>query len=141
MRDLYKFTSPKNIVTDTLLHQDKPKNTKVRLVNKKVNKILYGIKGLKEQNTIIDSISQHCSCSINQWQKVCQGLPQSNFIFFRKPIILQQLIMKTYLDGKKFFQVTEVVNTNKQTQLHMLNNCHEAVRNGRYTQIVIIIIY
>ena len=24
-------------------------------------------------------------------------------------------------------------NTNKQTQLHILNNCSEAVRNGRYT--------
>ena len=24
-------------------------------------------------------------------------------------------------------------NTNKQTQLHLLNNCLEAVRNGRYT--------
>ena len=45
------------------------------LVNKTVNKILDDMKGLKEQNTIIDSISQQCSCSlINQWQKVCEGL-------------------------------------------------------------------
>ena len=46
--------------------------------------------GLKEQNAIIDFISQQCSCSsINQWQKVCKGLPQNIFIFVRKAIILQ----------------------------------------------------
>ena len=62
---------------------------KDRLANKTLNKILDDIKELKEQKTIIDSISQQCSCSINQWQKVCEGLPQNNFIFVRKPIILQ----------------------------------------------------
>ena len=89
MRDLYKATAPKNIVPDTLLHQDKPKNPEDRLVNIILNKILDNMKGLKEQNTIIDSISQQCSCSINQWRKVCEGLPQNIFIFVRKPIILQ----------------------------------------------------
>ena len=45
---------------------------------------------LKEQNSNTDSISQQCSCSsINQWQKVCEGLPQIVFIFVRKTIILQ----------------------------------------------------
>ena len=64
IRDLYKATAPKNIEADTLLHQDKPKNPKDRLVK---NKILDDVKGLKEQNTIIDSILQQCSCSsINQ---------------------------------------------------------------------------
>ena len=67
IRDLYKATAPKNIETDALLYQDKPKNPKDRLVNKTVNKILDNMKGLKEQNAIIDSISQQCSCSsINQ---------------------------------------------------------------------------
>ena len=67
MRDLYKATVPKNIEADTLPHQNKPKIPKDRLVNKTVNKILDDMKGLKEQNAIIDSISQQCSCSsINQ---------------------------------------------------------------------------
>ena len=74
---------------DILPHQDKPKNPKNRLVSKTVNKILDGIKGLKEQNTITDFISQQCSCSINQRQKVYEGLPQNIFIFVRKAIILQ----------------------------------------------------
>ena len=87
---LHKATAPKSIEADTLLHQDKPKNPKDRLVNKTVNKILGDVKGFKEQNTIIDSISQQCSCSsINQWQKVCKGFPQNIFIFVRKAIILQ----------------------------------------------------
>ena len=58
IRDLYKATAPKNIEADTLLHQDKPKNPKDRLVNKTVSKILDNMKGLKEQNTITDFVSQ-----------------------------------------------------------------------------------
>ena len=52
IRILYEATAPKNIEADTLLHQDKPKNRKDRLVNKTVNKILDNMKGVKEQNTI-----------------------------------------------------------------------------------------
>ena len=33
---------------------------------------------------------------------------------------------------KSFFKGLRLCNTNTQT-LHMLKNCHEAVRNGRYT--------
>ena len=88
--DLYKASASKNIEADTILHQDKQKNPKDRLVKKTVNKILDDMKGLKEQNTIIHSISQPCSCSsINQLQKVCEGLSQNIFIFVRKAIILQ----------------------------------------------------
>ena len=48
------------------------------------------MKGLKEQNTIIDSISRQRSCSsINQWQKICEGLSENIFIFVGKEIILQ----------------------------------------------------
>ena len=67
-----------------------------------MNKTLDGIKGLKEQNTIIDSISQQCSCLMNQWQKVCERLPQNIFIFVRKPIILQLANNKNFR-WKKFF--------------------------------------
>ena len=85
------------------------------------------MKGLKEQNTITDSISQQCSCSsINQWQKVCEGLPQNIFIFVGKEIILQ------LANNTNLFRLG-LCNINKQTQLDMLNNCHEAVHNGRYT--------
>ena len=56
--DLYKATAPKYVEAYTLLHQDKPENVKDRLINKTVNKMLDDMKGLKEQNTIIDSISQ-----------------------------------------------------------------------------------
>ena len=90
IRNLYEATAPKNIEADTLLYQGKPKNPKDRLVNKAVNKILDEMKGLKEQNSIIDSIAQQCSCrSINQWQKVCEELPQNILVFVRKAIILQ----------------------------------------------------
>ena len=39
------------------------------------------------------------------------------------------IIQLAYLDGKKVLSR----NTNKKTQLHMLNNCPKTVRNGRYT--------
>ena len=60
-RNSDEATAHKNIEAD-ILHQDKTKNPK-DLVNKTVNKILDNWTGLKEQNTIIDSISQQCSCS------------------------------------------------------------------------------
>ena len=93
------------------------------------------MKGLKEQNTITDSISQQCSCSsINQWQKVCEGLPQNNFIFVRKAITLQLANNTNLLRWKKVLSSDcGLCNTNKQTQLYMLKNCPEAVRNGTYT--------
>ena len=63
----YEAAAPKNIEAD-ILRQDKPENPKDILLNKTVNKMLDDMKGLKEQNTIIDSTSQQCSCSpINQW--------------------------------------------------------------------------
>ena len=68
-----------------------------------MNKTLDGIKGLKEQNNIIDSISQQCSCSMNQWQKVCEGLPQNIFIFVHKPIILQLANNKNLFRWKNVF--------------------------------------
>ena len=68
-----------------------------------MNKTLDGIKELKEQNTISDSISQQCSCSMNQWQKVYEGLPQNIFIFVRKPIILQLANNKNLFRWKNVF--------------------------------------
>ena len=68
-----------------------------------MNKIVDGIKGLKEQNTIIDSISPQCSCSVNQWQKVCEGLPENIFIFVHKPIILQLANNKNLFRWKNVF--------------------------------------
>ena len=44
--DLYKATGPKNIEAYTLLHQDKPRNPKDRLVK---NEILDDMKGLKNK--------------------------------------------------------------------------------------------
>ena len=72
--------------------------------------------------------------SINQWQKVCERLPQNIFIFVRKAIILQ-LANNTNLFWRKRFLSSDcgLCNTKKQTQLSILNNCPEAVRNGRYT--------
>ena len=135
IHSLYEATTPKNIETNNLLHPDKQKNPIGRLVNKTVNKILDDTKGLEEQNTIIDSTSQQWSfTSINQWQKVCERFPQNVFIFVRKAIILQ------LANNTKLFRWKRVLssdsglcNSNKQTQLYILNICPEAVRNGRYT--------
>lgn len=73
--NLHIATAPKNIESDTLLHQEKQKYSENRLVNKKVNEILDGMIGLQEQNTIIDFISQQrLYSSMNQEQKVCEEL-------------------------------------------------------------------
>ena len=135
IHNLYEDAAPKNIEANTLFHQDKPKNKKNRLINKTVNKILDDMKGLKEENIIIDSISQQCSCtSINQWQRVCEGLRQSIFISVRKVIILQLANNTNFFRWKRVLSSDcGLCNTNKHKQLHILNNCPEAVRNGRYT--------
>ena len=135
IRDLYKATAPKNVETDTLLHQDKPKNPKDRMVNKIVKKMLDDMKGVKEQNIIMDSISQQCSSSsINQWQKVDEGFPQNIFIFVHKEVILQLANNTNLFKWKKVFSSDcDLCNTTKQAQLYMLNNCFVVVRNDRYT--------
>ena len=93
------------------------------------------MKGLKEQNSITDSIAQQCSCrSINQWQKVCEELPQNILVFVRKAIILQLANNTNLFRWKRLLlNASGLCNTNKQTQLHVLNNGPEAVHNGRYT--------
>ena len=62
IRDLYKATAPKNIVPDTLLHQDKPKNPEDRLVNITLNKILDNMKDLK--NKIPSLIPSHSNVHV-----------------------------------------------------------------------------
>ena len=131
---LYETTAPKSIEPDTLLHLGKPKNPKSRLVNKIVNKILDDMKERKVQNTVIDSISQQCSCSsINQWRKVCEEIPQNIFIFLCKEII-PQLANNTNLFRWKRVLSSDcgLCNSSKQTQMSILNDCPEAVHNGRY---------
>ena len=59
MRDLYKPAVSQNIQADTVLHHNNRKIQKTGRVNKTVNKILNDMKGLKEQNTIIDSNNVH----------------------------------------------------------------------------------
>ena len=88
------------------------------------------------KNKIPSLILSHnyvCS-SINQWQKVCEGLPQNIFIFVREAIIFH-LANNTILFWWKGVLSSDcgLCNSNKQTQLHILNNCPKAVRNGRYT--------
>ena len=113
IRNLYKGAAPKIIEADTIFHQDKPKNPKHRLVNRSVNKILDGIKGLNEQNNVTDSISQQCS-SINQWQKVCKGLPQNIFIFVCKVTMLQLADNTNLFRRKKVLSsYCGLCNTNK----------------------------
>ena len=124
IRALYRTTASKNIEADTILHLEKPKNPKDRLINKTVNKILDDMKELKEQNTIMNSVSQQCSgSSLIQWQKICENLPQNIFIFIRKAIILQLENNSNLHRWKKILSsVCGLCNTNKQTQLHMLKS-------------------
>ena len=135
IRNLYQLTAQKHIEIDTLLHLEKPKQPKDCLVNKTVEKVLSDMNVLKEQNTIMNQVAQECSVSaISQWQTVCEKLPANIFVFVRKAIILQ-LANNTNLFRWKKIQsnLCGLCVNNKQTQLHMFNNCSFSLNGGRYT--------
>ena len=78
-------------------------------------------------------VSQQCSVNaFNQWQRVCENLPQNLFVFVRKAIILQLANNTNLLRWKKVpSNICALCNSNKQTQLHMFSNCPIAL--NRYT--------
>ena len=74
-----------------------------------------------------------CSCSsINQWQKVCEGLLQDIFIFVCKAIILQLDNNTNLLRWKRVLSSDcGLCNTNKKTQLHKLNKLLNKQQDSR----------
>ena len=77
--------------------------------------------------------SIHVVQSINS-RKFVEDFLKTSFILVCKAIILQLTNNTNLFRWKKVFSRSSgLCNTNKQTQLHMLSDCSEAVCNGRYT--------
>ena len=100
-----------------------------------IDKILGDINGLKEQNIILQAITQSCSCNaLLNWQKVCDDLPENIYVFIQKELIVTLTNNTNLRRWKKVdFPLCTLSKTNNQTQLHTLNNCPAVVRLGRYT--------
>ena len=133
IKELYELTKAKHINLHSLLN-DSQKNSKKNLQINNVNKILCDLKELKEQNVIIQTISESCSAnSLIKWQKICETLPQNIFTFVRKALIFNLPINGNLQRWKRITNSKCNLCQNKQTQLHVLNNCPTAVNSGRYT--------
>ena len=101
-----------------------------------IKTILKDLSSLKEQNAIMNAVAEHCSSNfITLWQKVCDHLPKNLYVFTRKAIVFS-LANSTNLARWKKVASNQcgLFKSNKQTQVHMLDNCPTAVQSGRYTQ-------
>ena len=99
-----------------------------------IERISRSLGQLKEQNIILKTIQQHClSSSIVEWQKVVDKLPENLFVFVRKTLIFCLPNNSNLARWKKNVDsVCSLCKTNRQTQLHILNNCQSSVLSGRY---------
>ena len=83
----------------------------------------------------MNAIAEHCPSNfITLWQKVWDHLPKNLFVFTRKAIVFSQANSTNLTRWEKVASNQCVLcKSNKQTQIHMLNNCRTAVQSGRYT--------
>ena len=90
IKGLYNLTKAKHLKHDDVLrnstNNNNPPKKQLRMNN--IEGILNDLNQLKEQNTIIKTISELCSATfLIKWQKLCETLPANIFIFIRKALI------------------------------------------------------
>ena len=135
IQEFYNISRTKYINEDVILQIETPKNAKNNLTMATIKTILKDLSSLKEQNAIMNAVAEHCSSNfITLWQKVCDHLPKNLYVFTRKAIVFS-LANSTNLARWKKVASNQcgLCKSNKQTQIHMLNNCPTAVQSGRYT--------
>ena len=135
IQEFYNMSQTKYINEDVILQIETPKNAKNNLTMATIKTILKDLSSLKEQNAIMNAVAEHCSSNfITLWQKVCDHLPKNLYVFTRKAIAFS-LANSTNLARWKKVASNQcgLCKSNKQTQIHMLNNCPTAVQTGRYT--------
>ena len=135
IKELYHLTKSNFVSQDVLLHQEKPVKVSDRYAVETAKEILSEISTLKEQNCILNVIAEKCtSSSLIEWQKVCDRLPKNIFVFVRKALIFCLPNNTNLFRWKKNPTPScAICHAEKQTQLHILNNCKKAVDSGRYT--------
>jgi hypothetical protein len=136
IRELYKLTIAKHLDEERLLHMniEKPERAKRQLTKETADSIMRGMAELKEQNSILTFIRQHCSASfITEWYNLTQSLSANTFKFSRKALIFS---LANNSNLKRWMKTNDdkcMLCQQKQTQLHVLNNCSTAAADGRYT--------
>ena len=116
------------------MQSNKPEKAKQQLTKETTENIMRNMEDLKEQNTILRYIRQYCSATfISNWHKMSQDLSANTFKFARKALIFSLANKSNLKRWKKTTDDKCLLCQNKQTQLHVLNNCTKAAEDGRYT--------
>ena len=134
IREFYKLTAKKHAEEERLL-QENDKNTAARIMRNEVNQgIINSMAGLKEQNSIMSVVKSLCTGKvINQWNRMSELMSANTYKFARKALILSLPVNNNLKRWNKIKSDSCHLCKNKQTQLHVLNNCSVSVNEGRYT--------
>ena len=134
IEEFYNISQTKYINENVILQIETPKNAKNNLTMATIKTILKDLSSLKEQNVITNAVAEHCSSNfITLWRKVCDHLPKNFYVFTRKAIVFSKANSTNLARWKKVVSnKCGSCKSNKQTQIHMLNNYPIAVQSGRY---------
>ena len=126
IKELYKLTFQKHHSEERLLAVETTQKPKDRLDKE----IIEGkdFSNLKEQNVIINNLQKLCDvATIICWQKSCERLPKNIFIFAKKALVFR---LPNNSNLKRWGRSpSDQCNLcqQKQTQLHVPNNCPVSV--------------
>ena len=97
MQELYRLTKHKFIKEDVIANKTNKDKLSHRIEKENIEKFIGDINGLKEQNVILQAITQSRSCNtLINWQKVCDDLPENIYVFIRKALIFKLPIPLIY---------------------------------------------
>ena len=134
IKNLYHLTSYKNINTDIIISSsDKTKKPKSIMQNQIENEINTNFLQLKEQSGMIIHLKEEITKKgVETWNMLIKYLPPNIFNFCRKSLIYSLTNNSNLFRWKRSNSDKCELCQKKQTQLHVLNNCTVAVRDGRY---------
>lgn len=133
IQELYKLSMKKHIEEERLL-QNNDKKSASRIMRKEATqRIIDDMSGLKEQNTILQTIRNMCTAkAINMWHRMTENMPANIYKFTRKALIFSLPINVNLKRWNRLESELCPLCNRKQTQLHVLNHCSTAINDGRF---------
>ena len=131
---LYQLTSEKEITINSILNSSENYTAaRTKLRNDITNETSSQLSKLTEQNTIMQHIKSVSTKRIIEcWNEQIKLLPENIYNFARKALVFSLPNNTNLVRWKKSVLEKCPLCPNRQTQLHVLNNCSKAVEEGRY---------